>query len=160
MRTDFSNSRLPGQRFPVENIAQYRKTEAKPLRQVVYLISVINPTLSKPSHGFPLVCKALRKRNRQLRSVIRKRKILRLNFDGLDFYFSITRRKYFPFISCYSPAKRKHCMNNMTLPFQEKVYVGALFGHYSPGFRRLAPKGHLGCMLGSQVEVCYKENTS
>ena len=51
-------------------------------------------------------------------------------------------------------------MNNMTLPFQEKVYVGALFGHYSPGFRRLAPKGHLGCMLGSQVEVCYKENTS
>ena len=95
MRTDFSNSRLPDQRFPVENIAQYRKTEAKPLRQVVYLISGINPTLSKPSHGFPLVCKALRKRNRQFRRVIRKRRILRLNFDGLDFYFSITRRKYF-----------------------------------------------------------------
>ena len=104
MRTDFSNSRLPGQRFPVENIAQYRKTEAKPLRQVVYLISGINPTLSKPSHGFPLVCKALRKRNRQFRRVIRKRRILRLNFDGLDFYFSITHRKYFPLISCYSPA--------------------------------------------------------
>ena len=104
MRTDFSNSRLPGQRFPVENIAQYRKTEAKPLRQVVYLISGINPTLSKPSHGFPLVCKALRKRDRRFRSVIRNRRILRLNFDGLDFYFSITRRKYFPLISCYSPA--------------------------------------------------------
>ena len=51
-------------------------------------------------------------------------------------------------------------MNNMTLPVQEKVYVGALFGHYSPGFRRLAPKGHPGCMLGSQVEVYYNENTS
>ena len=160
MRTDFSNSRLPGQRFPVENIAQYRKTEAKPLRQVVYLISGINPTLSKPSHGFPLVCKALRKRNRQFRGGNQKKENSSAKFRWPGLLFFNYTQKHFPFISYYSPAQWKHCMNNMTLPFQEKVYVGALFGHYSPGFRRLAPKGHPGCMLGSQVEVYYNENTS
>ena len=45
-----------------KNFTQYRKTETKPLRQVVYLISGINPALSTPSHGFPLVCKALGKK--------------------------------------------------------------------------------------------------
>ena len=76
-------------------MAQYRKTETKPLRQVVYFISGINPALSKPSHGFPLVCKALGKKNRQFRSVIRNRRILRLNFDGLEFYFSITNKNIY-----------------------------------------------------------------
>ena len=105
MRTDFSNSRLPDQRFPVVKISH----SIVKLKQNCYAKLFIwyrgsTPRGPKPSHGFPLVCKALRKRNRQFRRVIRKRRILRLNFDGLDFYFSITRRKYFPLISCYSPA--------------------------------------------------------
>lgn len=108
MRTDFSNSRLPGQRFPVENIAQYRKTEAKPLRQVVYLISGINPTLSKPSHGFPLVCKALRKRNRQFRGGNQKKEnsSAKFRWPGLLF-FNYTQKIfsfYFVLLSCLTKA--------------------------------------------------------